>query len=107
METDLPDHHAATITYRDSQGESYCVEVDLDWRMVKDREMVEIYGAHHATKALRDISKSIAKWKEGATGGLAVYVRDGDARDERMRQRREARLVEHQVRSSAEKAPPQ
>jgi hypothetical protein len=105
MDSDLPDHHAAKITFGDSQGESYCVECDLDWRVVKDREMVQVYGAHHAAKALEEMNKNIAKWKEGPTGGLAVFVRDGDAKDERQRQKRDARLGEQRSRQSPAEAP--
>lgn len=106
LETDLPDHHIASITYRDSQGEPYGVQAVLDWRTVKEREVVTVYGAHDAAKALREMSKAIARWKEGPTGGLAVYTRDGDAKDERERRWREARLAERRAREAAEQAPP-
>lgn len=94
LSTDLPDHHNARISFLDSQGESYCTEAALDWRIIKDREMVTVYGAHEAAKALRDLSKTAAKWKEGPTGGLRVYVRDGDAKDQRQREHIEARRAE-------------
>jgi hypothetical protein len=90
-DTELPDHHTAVITYSDSQGERYTTEAVLDWRMVKDREAVVIYGAHHAGQALREISKTLGKWNDHATGGLSVYTRDGDARDQRAAERRAAR----------------
>lgn len=97
----LPDRHDATITYRDSQGESYTVEAVLDWRFVKDREMVTIYGAHDAAKALREMGKAMANWREGPTGGLSVFVRDGDAKDQRQREHLEAWRA---ARDAAERA---
>lgn len=106
LESDLPDHHAANMSYRDSQGEFYSVETVLDWRVVKERDVVQIYGAHHAAKALQELSKTITKWKEGPGGGLAVYVRDGDAKDERVRQTRDARLAQQRSRATAVEAPP-
>jgi hypothetical protein len=42
LETDLPDYHAATVTHRDSQGESYRSEAVLDWRMVNNRDIVTV-----------------------------------------------------------------
>jgi hypothetical protein len=47
---------------------------------------VTTYGAHHAAKALREIEKTTKRLTEGAAGGLSVVTRDGDARDDRLRQ---------------------
>lgn len=105
VKSDLPDHHDATITYRDSQNHAYTVCAALDWRTFKDQESVTVYGAHDAAKALREMSKAIAKWKEGPTGGLRVYVRDGDAKDRRQLEHTEARRAARQARSQATDAP--
>lgn len=99
----LPEHHDATVSYADSSGERYQTAAVLDWRMLAHRDTVTVYGAHDAAKALRDISKAVGAWKETG-GGLSVHVRDGDAKDERARERREARLAERRELESDDRA---
>jgi hypothetical protein len=96
----LPEHHDATISYTDSHGEPYKTAAVLDWRMLADREIVEVYGSHHAAKALRDISKTMGAWKESGGQGLRVFTRDGDARDPAARERHEQRLAERARQNS-------
>ena len=43
-------------------------------------------------QALREIDKRTSKWQEGLHGGLAVFVRDGDEKDRREREERDAHL---------------
>jgi hypothetical protein len=91
-ESELPDRHAATVRFADSDGREigpYTFILDLE--PVKARQYTVVYGEHHAAKALREIRKEIVKWREGADGGLKVYSRDGDARDVRIREQIEER----------------
>jgi hypothetical protein len=90
-ELDLPDRHEAVVAFKDSQGKELApLRSVLDWSAHKDQTNLEVFGAHHAAKALRDISKTIAKWHESGYAGLAVTAWDGDAATERRRQRLEA-----------------
>ncbi len=78
----LPDRHEATVTYKDSQDEECCTPSVLDWSAYKGRQWVHTYTTHDVGKALREISKTLAKWQEDPQGGLAVFVRDGEAKDD-------------------------
>jgi hypothetical protein len=82
----LPSRHAATVHFQDSQEEAFRLQYVLDWGLYENRMQVTTYGAHHAAKALREIQKTTARWTESAAGGLSVVTRDGDARDDRLRQ---------------------
>jgi hypothetical protein len=86
-ESDLPKRYDARVRFKDARGRE-CFEFTyvLDWSLMIDRASVTIYGIHDIAKAVRDMSKVVARWKEGAgSKGIAVYVRDGDARDARMK----------------------
>jgi hypothetical protein len=65
----LPEYHAATVTYKDSHGYPYETAAVPDWRVQTQRDVVRIYGQHDAAEALRNLSKTITKWNEGASGG--------------------------------------
>ena len=91
FESDLPRHHEATVGFADSHGRTYSLDAVLDWDAYFGRSQVAIYGTHHSAKALQEISTTIKRWQESISGGLAVYTRDGDAKDERERAHIEAR----------------
>ncbi|MGI8691799.1 MAG: hypothetical protein ACR2JK_02715 [Geodermatophilaceae bacterium] len=87
-ETDLPDRHEAVIRYRDSQDKLLPATPSvLDWGAHKGRQWVTTYGLHDAAKALREINKTTEKWTNSIRGGIAVFVRDGDAADDLERTR--------------------
>ncbi|TQS45886.1 hypothetical protein [Cryptosporangium phraense] len=99
---DLPERHRVTMAYRDSRNRKMKpTESILDWGAFKGRMWVNIYGVHHAAKALRDIDKKLGKWQEGVRGGVAVYVRDGDKRDEALQRRLDERAHASQTDSDA------
>jgi hypothetical protein len=89
----LPDRSKAVATFKDSRGKKeYELDYVLDWATVMNRGTIVTRGLHDAAEALRDISKSVRRWSEGAgVKGLSVYTRSGDARDERMREAMEER----------------
>ncbi|GIF44407.1 hypothetical protein [Actinoplanes xinjiangensis] len=78
----LPDRFEITIYYKDSHSkEMKPTKAVLDWTVYKSRMWVSTYGQHHAAKALREISSTVSRWSEFG-GGLKVFSRDGDAKDE-------------------------
>jgi hypothetical protein len=84
VQTDLPSRYNAEVIFKDSQGQqSFQFPCVLDWGPYKGRVWVPVYGGHHAARALLEISGAIAEWREGGQGALAVFVRDGDAKDRR------------------------
>jgi hypothetical protein len=90
FESDLPRRYEATVDFTDSHGHAYSLDSILDWDAYFGRSQIEVYGAHHGAKALREISATLKGWDESG-GGVAVHARDGDAHDARDRARREAR----------------
>lgn len=82
-EAGLPDKATASVEFCDPQGRPFSFTYALDWEPYAKRGNLIVYGPHHSAKALREIEKSIKKWSESIHGGLAVTVRDGDAKDQR------------------------
>lgn len=84
-DSDLPDRHNATVSYRDSKGrDMQPLSTVLDWTAYMGRRWVTVYGIHDAAKALREIDKRMKQWGEGFRG-LSVFVRDADRIDEESR----------------------
>lgn len=94
LQSGLPDRHDARVSFRDSRGQALSASYQLDWGAFKGRRWTVTYGIHDAAKALREIDKTMKKWRESVAGGLAVYVRDGDEKDRREHEEREAWLRE-------------
>ena len=84
-ENELPDRHEATVCFEDSQAKPFRYSYILDWGAYRNRMHVTTYGMHHVAEALREIDQKLSSWQESAYGGLAVTVRDGDAKDELQR----------------------
>ncbi len=88
VEAQLPASHKATVDFKDSRSkQSFTFSFDLDWHPFINRGHLVIYGPHHTAKALRAIEKITKGWRESASGGIAVTVRDGDAKDAATRER--------------------
>lgn len=90
-----PDRHVGTVLYKGIDDADRSSELVLDWGVYKTRRWVEVYGAHDAAKALRDMRTIMKKWNESIHGGLAVYLRDADVRDEAERAEREEWLAQN------------
>lgn len=103
--SDLPNRHAATVHFQDSQEERFRLQYVLDWGVYENRMQVTTYGAHHAAKALREIQKTTKRWTESAAGGLSVVARDGDARDDRLRQELDERRSQEDAGADADDSP--
>lgn len=82
----LADRHDVAVLFTDTEGRELRLPYVLDWSVYSEQMQVTIYGVHHAAKALRGIEKKLGKWQEGIHGGLAVTMRDGDAKDARRRE---------------------
>lgn len=79
-QSDLPERYEASVTYRSSRRPLPPLKYVLDWSAYMGRRWVTTYNLHDAAKALREIQRTLGRWQEGVNG-LAVWVRDGDARD--------------------------
>lgn len=92
LKSDLPDRHEAVVSFKDSQGAPLLpFRSILDFGTHKDRLHTVVYGVHDAAKALREINKTIKKWRKPGYTGLAVTAWDGEAASERLRARHEAK----------------
>lgn len=113
---DLPMIYNGVVTYEGIHGEIQNSDVVIDLHPYKARIYTEVLGMHHAAKALREIRDTHKKWNEGiqSGGGLKVYSRDGDLKDEEkareLREYREARAAEpkppRRVRARQDQTPP-
>jgi hypothetical protein len=85
--SDLPDRYECVVSYEDLKGRSLPhFRYVLDWSVHRGREFVTTYTLHDAAKALREINSKLSRWQEATGGGLKVWVRDGDAKDEQLRE---------------------
>lgn len=100
-ESDLPDRYTGEVRYVGLNNTELTTPVVLDWAIYKGRNWLEVYGIHHAAKALRDIRDQQKKWSESSrSGGLRVYSRDGDAKDQSEKQRLEKRVEQFRSRTT-------
>lgn len=104
-ESGLPDRHDGFVTFLGIGDEEFTTPVILDLSVYTHREWIEVYGVHDAAKALREISKNQKLWTEGPRGGLSVFGRDGEARDEEERARRERLSQALKARDNAANTP--
>lgn len=81
----LPDEYEVALSYSDSAGTPLRPEtLPLSWEPFLANGPLEVYGVHHAAKALRELQKTVARFGDSGAGrGVRVYVYDGDARDRR------------------------
>ncbi|HEY0687667.1 MAG TPA: hypothetical protein VGD71_01395, partial [Kribbella sp.] len=88
---DLPRSYDAVVTFKDRQGREYELRYRLDLNIFFGIRNLGGYDIHHAAEALREIRTTLARWADGQRG-LAVFARDGDAKDARARAEREQML---------------
>ena len=94
---DLHDRHEVLVTYRDGKGKSLPPTPSvLDWRDFATREWVVTKGVHEVASALEDIRRTVKSFQNSGRGGMAVFVRDGDAADHRQREAMAAAKAQHQ-----------
>ena len=75
-----------------------------DWSIIADTRFCRPDTIADGAKALKKISETLEKAQESDSDGLNVWVRDGVARDEEDRQRREEWAEEYARRQQADKA---
>jgi hypothetical protein len=86
------DAHRIVITYDGVEGTGRQTTTSvLDWAAHRGRLFVHAKTLDDAASALGDISTTIKEWSE-THGGLAVFTRDGAAKDERDAERAADRL---------------
>lgn len=80
--TVLADRHEVTVTFKGIDDEELRSHAILDWGPLKSKRFMDTYGIHHLAKATREMNNRQKKWGP-LSGGLNVWFRDGDAKDER------------------------
>lgn len=78
----LADRHTGTLSYDGLEGSHIVTDVVLDWAIFKSRMHTDIKTIHHAAKSLSEIQKTLRGFNEDIHGGVKVFVRDGDAKDQ-------------------------
>lgn len=88
-ESGLAGRHEVVVSYNDSQGKRLpSTPSVIDWGDFADRTWLVTHGMHEAATALRELSKTVTSFKYRPGGGLAAYVRDADAAEQRLREHR-------------------
>ncbi|TKG68347.1 hypothetical protein [Prauserella endophytica] len=95
--TKLPNHYDLTVNFT-SQGpvklarkgerrtKEHAYTYSLDIAALESTQYVVRYNIHNVAKELKKIRDAVEKWREGVgQRGMAVWVRDGHAKDERRR----------------------
>ncbi len=105
-DAELISRHDAVVNYKDSQGKPLpSTPSVIDWADFSQRTWLVTYGMHETATALRELSKTVAGFKYRMSGGLAVYVRDADAADQRRRQQwEESRRHVEEIEADAKQA---
>ncbi|SOD98781.1 hypothetical protein SAMN06272739_2030 [Blastococcus haudaquaticus] len=94
---DLPDRHDVLVTYQDSKGKPLpSTPSVLDWRDFSTREWLVTKGVHEIATALQEIRRTVKSFQNSGRGGMAVFVRDGDAADQRQREARATAKAKHE-----------
>ena len=101
--TDMPLTYDGVVTYEGLDGEAQKSDAVIDLHPYKARRYAEVHGTHHVAQALRGIRDNQKKWSE-LHGGLKVYSRDGDAKDERKHRQFEEWQNQQETASSGEVA---
>lgn len=107
LKSDLPMEYRVKVEFSDSRGRVQTpLEYLLDLSYFYGLRGVHEYGLHDASKALREIEKTLNKWTEHFNG-VRVYARDGDKRDAELREesdrrRKERSESENETRDSDE-----
>lgn len=84
QDSGLPDKHEVSVRWKDSRGAPDKSESVLDWGQYQGRRWTVQKTIHDVAKELVEIRKHLDAAREGVGRGLAVYVRDGHARDEEL-----------------------
>lgn len=78
----LNDVYTVKINYKDSHGKEMTEAVSvIDWTHYGMTRKLGVKTTHHIGKSVQEISATLKKWTEGATGPLSVLTRDGSAKD--------------------------
>jgi hypothetical protein len=95
MDSDLPEKHVGKVTFLGVERAALHSDAILDWSIYKSRIWTVMYGIHDLTQAVRTMRDTQKKWSENIHGGLKVFSRDGDAKDERFAEEARAIREEH------------
>lgn len=100
----LPQKHKGTVTYLGIKQAPQSIEVILDWSIYNSRTSTVKRGLHDLAKAVMDIRDTHKGWNEDFSAGLAVYTRDGNAKDAAAA--REKEEIERELEAERESQPP-
>lgn len=100
---DLPRAYTATATYRDTRNKRHTATYVLDFDTYYGYNTVTLYDVHDAAKALKEMQSLMKNWSEFGQG-LKVVSRDGDAKDQRMREEYEEMRREEEGETETEDA---
>ncbi|NQD42479.1 hypothetical protein HP453_17290 [Glutamicibacter halophytocola] len=98
----ITDRHQATIRFKGLDDTHLTSSAILDWSIWKAVSYTDTYGIHHVAKELKELRSIVDRWTEQPNkSGIRVTVRNGDAKDLRIR-----KLREEEAQDREENPPP-
>ncbi|MFL4472484.1 hypothetical protein ACIPVK_00595 [Paeniglutamicibacter sp. MACA_103] len=81
---DLADRHEVEVTFKGLEDVELKSRAVLDWAPLKTKRFMDTLSVHDLAKSVKEMNTRQKRWSE-TPGGLRVWVRSGDERDERLR----------------------
>ena len=81
----LADRHEVEVTFKGLDDVELKSRAVLDWAPLKTKRFMDTLGVHDLAKAVKEMNTRQKKWNE-TPGGLRVWVRSGDERDQRLKE---------------------
>ena len=82
MNVDLPKRYDVAVSFSTEGGETRTLSYVLDWSVYLGLRYRNRKTIHHAAEALQNISQTLDSVMEPASGGLRVWNRDGETKDD-------------------------
>ena len=95
-EKGLPERFTFTLSYHDGHGHTFNETIVQDLGIMNDLLFTEVYGMHHAAKALRELTKAVEKIPFAKGNPLDVTVEGREERRERLRAEHAERKARHE-----------
>lgn len=83
IKSELPDKHVGKVTFLGVDKAMLSSDAILDWSIYKSKIWTVKHGIHDLTQAVQSMRDTQKKWNESIHGGLKVFSRSGDAKDQR------------------------
>lgn len=81
----LPDRHEVTVEFKGIDNVALSSRSVLDWGSLKSTRFMTTLGVHDLAKATKEMARTLKRATD-IHGGLNIWVRSGEAKDQRQRE---------------------